>query len=89
MSIAVPFIDFTSDVMSIPEVDCGVFSYNVVAIAKSPENPDPVISLAVNSVDLTIDATLDKALIPAGLTASFSLTGTLVNYPATTFTKTF
>ena len=89
MSFAVPFAKFTSDVESIPGVDCGVFSYSVAAIAKIPSSPDPVISLAVNSVDLTIESTLDKALIPTGLTAQLSLTGFIVSYPAVTHSQTF
>ena len=63
MSITVPFIDFTCDVMSIPGVDCGSFSYTVVAIAQDPVDLDYMISLAANSADMTIDMTLDKALI--------------------------
>ena len=89
ISILVPFTEFKAEDTSSHGIDCGPFTYSVSALSWEPHDPSIFTSLSIDPVGLAIGITVEKSLIPEGLTAEISLTGTLQNYSALSHSESF
>ena len=89
ISISVPFSEFKIEDTSSHGIDCGPFTYSVSPVTLEPQDPNVLTSLSIEPVSLEIGITVEKSLIPEGLTAEIILKGTLQNYSALSHSESF